>query len=64
MGLKIVTLRRDTPPAGMEIGEKLLFISARKNGPCAYADCPGIARMETISTIMRKDTIGLRIFVL
>ena len=32
-GLKMVTLRRDTPPAGMEIGEKLLFISAGNDKP-------------------------------
>jgi len=31
-GLKIVTFRRDTPPAAMDIGEKLLFISAGKDG--------------------------------
>jgi hypothetical protein len=30
LGLKTVTLRRDIPPAAIEIGEKLLFISAGK----------------------------------
>jgi hypothetical protein len=28
LGLNIVTLRRDVPPVAIEIGEKLLFISA------------------------------------
>jgi hypothetical protein len=28
LGLKMVTLRREVPPAGIEIGEKLLLISA------------------------------------
>jgi hypothetical protein len=31
LGLNMVTLRRDTPPAAMEIGKKLLFISAGKD---------------------------------
>ena len=33
LGLYIVTMRRDIPPAGMEIGVKLLLISAGKDNP-------------------------------
>jgi len=32
-GLKMVTIRRDTPPEAIEIGEKRLLISAGKEGP-------------------------------
>jgi hypothetical protein len=31
LGLKMVTLRREVPPAGIEIGEKLLLISAGRD---------------------------------
>lgn len=63
LGLKTVTLRRDVPPAGIEIGEKLLLISAGRE-ICACTVCPGTARMETISTTTRREMIDLRIFIL
>ena len=35
----MVTLRRETPPAAMEIGVKLLFISAGKRWTLSLYDC-------------------------
>lgn len=64
-GLKTVTLKRDVPPAGIEIGEKLLFISAgREICAWAYTVCAGIPKMETISTITRRGVKGFRILSL
>lgn len=62
LGLKMVTLRRDVPPARIEIGEKLLLISAGKDMTCANAICTGITRLETISVTTRKGMSDLRIF--
>jgi hypothetical protein len=61
LGLNIVTLKRDVPPVAIEIGEKLLFISAGRD-IWAYAVCLGTARIETISTATKRDMIDLRIF--
>jgi hypothetical protein len=61
LGLKMVTLKREVPPAGIEIGEKLLLISAGRE-IWAYTVCPGTARLETINTTARRDRNGLRIF--
>ena len=59
-GLKMVTLRRDTAPAAIDIGEKLLFISAGKDiWACTVP--PGVTRMETMRTIVTKSKIDLRI---
>jgi hypothetical protein len=54
LGLKILTLRREVPPAAMEIGEKLLLISAGRD-IWAWAVCCGTASIETIRTATRKD---------
>jgi hypothetical protein len=59
----MVTLSREVPPAAIEIGEKLLFISAGRE-ICAYTVCPGTAKIETISTATRREMIDLRIFIL
>ena len=63
LGLKMVTLSREVPPAAIEIGSKLLLISAGRE-ICAYTVCAGTARMETISTTTKREMIDLRIFVL
>jgi hypothetical protein len=54
LGLKMVTRRSEVAPAAMDIGEKVLLISAGKVMPCAYAFCPGLSRKEIISTTTRK----------
>jgi hypothetical protein len=62
LGLKTVTRRRDVPPEAMEIGVKLLFISAGRDIPCADAVCSGVTSIETINTTIRRGTSVLRIF--
>ncbi len=49
------TLRVDVPPAGMEIGLKLLFMSTWKYGPCAWTAliCP-IEKLMTSTAIAAK----------
>jgi len=62
--LKMVTLKRDVPPDAMDIGAKLLLISAGTDMICADAVCAGVTRMDTISAAMRKGMSDLRIFIL
>jgi hypothetical protein len=58
----MVTLRRDTPPDAMEIGEKLLLISAGKAKTWAATFLPGFKKIETISATTRKGTTDFCIF--
>jgi hypothetical protein len=46
----------------MDIGEKVLLISAGRDMPWADAVCPELARMEKISTATRKSLIDFCIF--
>lgn len=62
LGLKIVTLRRDVPPDTMEIGEKLLLISAGMVITCANTLCSGNTHIGRISATTRKGMSKLRIF--
>lgn len=60
----MVTLRREIPPAAIEIGEKLLFISAGKDMTCAAPTSPGFKSIETINIPTRKGAIDFFIFAL
>jgi hypothetical protein len=46
----------------MEIGEKVLLISAGKDMPWAKAVCPELTRMEKISAAIRNGLIDFCIF--
>src|SRR4030095_15993382 len=60
----MVTLSREVPPGKMDMGEKLLFISAGKERPCACTVCPA-TEIERINTpIIKRDSIDLFIFIL
>src|SRR5215207_696085 len=52
----MVTVRREVSPAEMDMGEKLLFISAGKE-TWACTACTEVKKMETISAATRRCLI-------
>jgi hypothetical protein len=61
LGLKMVTLRTDVWPARIDIGEKLLLISAGREMLCAYTVCAGVRKPDMSKTTTRKGINDLRI---
>jgi hypothetical protein len=58
----MVTLKREISPGLIDIGTKLLFISAGKETPCAWTGCPP-NKIEPINTPFKKrDSTDLFIF--
>jgi hypothetical protein len=62
LGLKMVTARREVPPEFIEIGVKLLLISAGRDMTCADAVRSGVTRTKTIRAATMLGTRDLRIF--